>query len=80
MAQKTKTSAEKRRAVMLYAFRRLNKAKTNFWYGIEWKSSDGERVLLTFDKATVIELLPNGLSHRDLTEDGICIGEIYDNC
>lgn len=51
--------------------------KGNTYYIMEAEGDCG-RVAITFDKHTIMEVLPRGIDIRDLDEAGILIGEIYD--
>ena len=49
----------------------------NDYYIMEGVAEYG-KVKITFDKATIMECLPRECNIRDLDENGVVIGEIYE--
>lgn len=60
----------------LYVCRRMKKDGSGKYLLLEARADWGT-VRITYDVATILELLPYGVDHKNLDEVGECIGELF---
>lgn len=61
----------------LYICRKPKKNGEGTYLALEARAEWGT-ILLSFDVAKIMQLMPHGVDHRTLTAEGVQVGELYD--